>query len=142
MNKLFKTLGGVFRRAQIPTEYFTMVEAILDLENEFSQFTETQVKDRINNLRSKYQQNNKGHFLILENILFHNLWCDQKINAMFFGHIHILKDKAGLSLGNAKKIKDRLINNDEIIELFIEDELLAKEILEDAIKLKVKGRIE
>lgn len=56
--------------------------------------------------------------------------------------IHLLKDKAGLSLGNAKKIKDRLINNDEIIELFIEDELLAKEILEDAIKLKVKGRIE
>ncbi|MEJ5996015.1 hypothetical protein WG904_16425 [Pedobacter sp. Du54] len=56
--------------------------------------------------------------------------------------IHLLQDKAGLSLGEAKKMKDRLVDNDETVELFVEDDLLAKEILEEALKLKVKGKIE
>jgi hypothetical protein len=56
--------------------------------------------------------------------------------------IHLLKDKGGLTLSEAKKMKDRLVNNDEIIELIIEDELLAKEILQDALKLKVKAKME
>ncbi len=53
----------------------------------------------------------------------------------------LLNQKAGLSLLEAKKIKDRLVDNNEIIEIEIKEELLAKEILEEALKLKVKGRL-
>jgi hypothetical protein len=54
----------------------------------------------------------------------------------------LLNEKAGLSLTDAKSIKDRLVDNNEIVEIEIADENLAKEILEEAKKLKVKGRIE
>ena len=54
----------------------------------------------------------------------------------------LLNEKAGLSLSEAKKIKDRLVDNNEIIELELDDESLANEILAEAHKLKVKGRIE
>jgi hypothetical protein len=56
--------------------------------------------------------------------------------------IHLLQDKASLSLGDAKRLKDRLVNNDEIIELEIDNYELAQEILEEAIKLKVKARLD
>lgn len=56
--------------------------------------------------------------------------------------IKLLNGKAGLSFAEAKNIKDRLIDNSEIIYVEITDENLAKEILEEAKKLKVKGRIE
>ncbi len=54
----------------------------------------------------------------------------------------LLNEKAGLSLTEAKKLKDRLVDNNEIIEIEIGDEKLAKEILEEAQKFNVKGRIE
>ncbi|HEY9008472.1 MAG TPA: hypothetical protein VIM75_20170 [Ohtaekwangia sp.] len=54
----------------------------------------------------------------------------------------LLNEKAGIPLTEAKKLKDRLVNDDEIIEIEIEDEDLAREILEQAQKLNVKGRLE
>ncbi len=54
----------------------------------------------------------------------------------------LLNERAGLSLSEAKKLKDKLVDNDEVIEIEIDDENLAKEILEEAQKLKVKGRVE
>jgi hypothetical protein len=54
----------------------------------------------------------------------------------------LLNEKAGLTLAEAKNLKDRLINDNEIIGVEIADENLANEILEEAQKLKVKGRIE
>jgi hypothetical protein len=54
----------------------------------------------------------------------------------------LLHEKANLSLADAKHIKDRLVNNDEVVEIEIEDEQLAREILADAKTLKVKGRVE
>lgn len=54
----------------------------------------------------------------------------------------LLNEKAGLTLAEAKNLKDRLVNDNEIIEVEIADENLANEILEKAQKLKVKGRIE
>lgn len=53
----------------------------------------------------------------------------------------LLHEKAGLSLSEAKKMKDRLVDNNEIVEINVENETLAEEILEDARKLKVRGRI-
>lgn len=55
--------------------------------------------------------------------------------------IHLLQDKAGLSLGEAKRLKDRLVNDNEIIELEIESDELAQEILEAALKLNVRARL-
>ncbi len=54
----------------------------------------------------------------------------------------LLNEKAGLTLQEAKNLKDRLVDNNEIIEVEIDDEILAKEILEEAQKLKVNGRLE
>lgn len=55
--------------------------------------------------------------------------------------IKLLNEKAGLSLSEAKKIKDRLIDNNEIVVIEIFDEKLANEILVEAKKLKVNGNI-
>lgn len=66
MKKLFNTIGGAFRRAQIPSEYFTIVESILDLETRFSHFNETQIKDCINTLKAKYNQNPNDNSLVIE----------------------------------------------------------------------------
>jgi purine-nucleoside phosphorylase len=54
----------------------------------------------------------------------------------------LLNEKVGLTLQEAKNLKDRLVDNNEIVVVEIADENLAKEVLEDARKLKVKGRIE
>jgi uncharacterized protein YuzE len=54
----------------------------------------------------------------------------------------LLNEKAGLTLQQAKTLKDRLVDNNEIVEVEMDDEILAKEILEEAQKLKVNGRIE
>ena len=54
----------------------------------------------------------------------------------------LLNEKAGLTLQEAKSLKDKLVDNNEIVVVEVGDENLAKEILEDAQKLKVKGRIE
>jgi ribosomal protein L7/L12 len=56
--------------------------------------------------------------------------------------IKLLHEKAGLSLTEAKKMKDGLVDNQENIEIFIDNIDNAKEILGAAQKLKVKGRIE
>jgi ribosomal protein L7/L12 len=56
--------------------------------------------------------------------------------------IKLLNEKAGLTLQEAKNLKDRLIDNNEIVVVEIEDENLAEEILKDAQKLKVIGKIE
>lgn len=53
----------------------------------------------------------------------------------------LLNEKVGLSLKDSKKLKDRLVNNNETIEIEISNENLAREILDQATKLKVKGRI-
>lgn len=45
-------------------------------------------------------------------------------------HSYILQEKAGLSLGDAERLKDRLVNDNEIIELKIDSDELAQEILE------------
>jgi hypothetical protein len=54
----------------------------------------------------------------------------------------LLNEKAGLTLQEAKNLKDKFVDNNEIVEIEIADENLAEEILEEAKKLKVKGRIE
>ncbi len=54
----------------------------------------------------------------------------------------LLNKKAGLTLQEAKILKDRLVDNNEVVEIEIADENLAKEVLGDAQKLKVKGRID
>lgn len=54
----------------------------------------------------------------------------------------LLNEKAELTLQEAKILKDRLVDNNEVIEVEIDDKILAKEILKEAQKLKVKGRIE
>jgi len=54
----------------------------------------------------------------------------------------LLNERAGLSLSEAKKLKDKLVDNGEIIEIEIDSEALAREILEEAQKLKVKGRVD
>lgn len=54
----------------------------------------------------------------------------------------LLNKKAGLTLQEAKNIKDRLVDNNEIIEVEIDDEILANEVLKEAEKLNVNGRIE
>lgn len=56
--------------------------------------------------------------------------------------IELLKEKAGLSLSEAKNIKDRLVDNGEVITLNLEDKIVAKDIVERAKDLKVKARIE
>lgn len=56
--------------------------------------------------------------------------------------IELFKEKAGLSLSEAKDIKDRLVNNGEVITLNLEEKIVAKEIVERAKVLKVKARIE
>lgn len=55
--------------------------------------------------------------------------------------IKLLNEKAGLSLSEAKKLKDRLVDKNEIIVIEVCDENLANEILHEATNLKVKGRI-
>jgi hypothetical protein len=55
--------------------------------------------------------------------------------------IKLLNEKAGLSLKDSKNLKDRLVDN-EIIEMEVPDENLAIEILAEAKRLKVKGRLE
>ncbi|KLT65386.1 hypothetical protein [Pedobacter sp. BMA] len=55
--------------------------------------------------------------------------------------IHLLQNKAGLSLGEAKKLKDRLVNDNEIIELGIESNELAQDIFEAALTLNVRARL-
>lgn len=56
--------------------------------------------------------------------------------------IELLKEKAGLSLSEAKNLKDRLVDNGEVITLNVEDNIVAKDIVERATELKVKARIE
>jgi len=51
MTNFINKLGGVFRRAQVPKEYYTTVEAVLDLESQLSLLNENQIKERISVLR-------------------------------------------------------------------------------------------
>lgn len=53
----------------------------------------------------------------------------------------LLTDKAGLSLSEAKSIKDRLVDNNETVEIEIEDQNLAVEIMKEAQNLGVKCRV-
>lgn len=55
--------------------------------------------------------------------------------------IKLLNEKAGLTLSNAKRAKDNLVDKNEIIEIELENEKNAKEILCEAKSLKVKGYI-
>jgi hypothetical protein len=52
--------------------------------------------------------------------------------------IRLLTKKAGLSLANSKKIKDRIVDNNERIEIIIKNDKLAKEILIEAHRYGVK----
>lgn len=53
----------------------------------------------------------------------------------------LLHEKAGMSLTDAKRAKDRLVANDGIVEIVVQSEDLANEILAEALCLNVKGRI-
>jgi hypothetical protein len=55
--------------------------------------------------------------------------------------VKLLNERASLSLTDAKKLKDRLVDGNEIVEIKVINENLAKEILKEAQKLKVKGKI-
>ncbi|WP_277016303.1 hypothetical protein [Flavobacterium lindanitolerans] len=55
--------------------------------------------------------------------------------------VKLLNERASLSLTDAKKLKDRLVDDNEIVEIKVINEKLAKEILKEAQKLKVKGKI-
>lgn len=56
--------------------------------------------------------------------------------------IFLLKEKAGLTLSEAKKIKEKLFIYPNTAEVFVENEDIAKDILKDSLMLGVKGRIE
>lgn len=56
--------------------------------------------------------------------------------------IHLLHEKAGLSLTESKRLKYQFVNDDEITEITIEDEYLASYILKEAQKLKVRARMD
>lgn len=66
MTNIFNKLGNIFRSSQIPQDYYTTVEAIVDLDNQFSLFNENQIKERINVLRQKYNENLNDPSLIIE----------------------------------------------------------------------------
>ena len=53
----------------------------------------------------------------------------------------LLYHEAGLSLAEAKKIKDRVIDNDETVEILIHNWETASEIQRKAIKLGIKSEI-
>jgi len=76
MNNIINKLGGVFRRQQIPKEYYTTVEAILDFDDQLSHYNESQIRDRINILSQKYKQNINDQSLIIESfaITRHMTW--------------------------------------------------------------------
>jgi len=56
--------------------------------------------------------------------------------------IELLKEKAGLSLSEAKNLKNRLVDNGEVITLNLEGKIVAKDIVERATELRVKARLE
>lgn len=66
MTDIINKLGGLFRRAQIPKDYYTTVEAILDLEPQLASLNENQIKERINILRQRYKKNINDPTLIIE----------------------------------------------------------------------------
>lgn len=66
MTDIINKLGGFFRRAQIPKDYYTTVEAILDLESQLSSLNENQIKERINILRQRYKEDINDPTLIIE----------------------------------------------------------------------------
>lgn len=55
--------------------------------------------------------------------------------------VRLLHEKAGLTLTEAKKIKDDIVDNDKIVELVIDDVNLAHDVYEEALKLLVKVRL-
>jgi hypothetical protein len=54
--------------------------------------------------------------------------------------IRLLNEEAGLSLSKSKKLKDQLVNGEQI-EIVVRDKELANIILSNAIKLNVRGYI-
>jgi len=54
--------------------------------------------------------------------------------------VKLLNEKAGLSLAETERVKNKVVDN-KITEIEIADENLAKEVLEESRKLKVKARI-
>jgi len=66
MSNIFNKLGGIFRRAQIPKNYYITVEAILDLETQLHSLNENHIKERINILRQLYKINIKDPNLVVE----------------------------------------------------------------------------
>ncbi len=56
--------------------------------------------------------------------------------------IKLLNEKAGFSISEAKKMKDDLVDNNKVIVIKTDNNDLAKEILSEAKKLKVLGRLE
>lgn len=55
--------------------------------------------------------------------------------------VELLHFNAGIRLKEAKLIKDKIVNNDEIIDIEISDENLAKEIRDKSISLGVEAEI-
>jgi hypothetical protein len=53
----------------------------------------------------------------------------------------LLNEKAGLSLIEAKKIKDRLVDENQVIEIEVDNINIAKIIVEEAQNLKVRSRL-
>ncbi len=56
--------------------------------------------------------------------------------------INLLREKGGLSLTDAKRLKDKLVDNDEIVEIEVQGTPLAEEVLNESKELGVQGRIE
>lgn len=54
----------------------------------------------------------------------------------------LLNEKAGLTLKEAKNLKDRLVDYNEVITVEVENYNLASEIVQEAQRLKVKCRID
>lgn len=51
--------------------------------------------------------------------------------------VRLLNNKAKLSLVESKRIKDQIVNSNELIEIEVEDDKIAKEILNEAQNLGV-----
>jgi hypothetical protein len=55
--------------------------------------------------------------------------------------IHMLEREMGLSLSESKRIKDQLVDENQILEIEVKDSIQASKIIEKCKELKVKAHI-
>lgn len=64
-----------------------------------------------------------------------------KVGARKIPFTKLLNNKAGLSLTEAKRIKDLIIDEDEVVEVEVTSVDVAKEIIRESEKLGIKAKL-